>query len=90
MEIRDGQPYSEIVEQANLEKDTEKLKDIKVEHINVLSRVKITYKDNEGRATAIREATTIKKEKSKYGDKGWTIKFEESEHVRVRNDPSAD
>lgn len=90
MEIRDGKPYSAIVEEANHEKDMEKLKDVKVEHINILSRVRISYKDNEGRLTAIREASTIKKETSKYGPNGYTVKFEESEHVKVRNDPSAD
>lgn len=90
MEIRDGKPYSAIVEEANQEKDMEKLQDVKVEHINILSRVRISYKDNEGRLTAIREASTIKKETSKYGPNGYTVKFEESEHVKVRNDPSAD
>ena len=90
MEIRDGQPYSEIVEEANKEKDMEKLKDVKVEHINILSRVKISYKDNEGRLTAIREASTIKKETSHYGPNGYTVKFEESEHVRLRDDAGQD
>lgn len=90
MEIIDGKPYSAIVEEANREKDMEKLKDVKVEHINILSRVKITYKDDEGRLTAIREASTIKKETSHYGPNGYTIKFEESEHVRLRESACAD
>lgn len=58
------------------------VKDVKVEHINILHKVKITYKTPETRAKAIKEAQAMgKRSKNHYGPEGYTINFEESEYV---------
>lgn len=59
------------------------LKDIKVEHVNILHKVRITYKTDQGRANAISEAISVAKKSTKRygGDDAFTMEIEKSEHV---------
>ena len=59
------------------------VKDINVEHVNILHKVKITYKTPQGRTNAIEEAMRVAKRSTKRygGDDSYTMNIEESEHV---------
>lgn len=59
------------------------VKGVSTEHVNILHKVKITYKTPKGRTKAIKEAMRVAKRSTKLygGEDSFTMKIEESEHV---------
>ena len=88
--IMDDKKQAEVnsfMEDIRKEKDSSALKKIQVEHINILSKVKLTYKTPEGRLEALKCATdNAKRDKKRYGgDHSYTVTFEDTAHVKLND-----